>query len=464
MFSFLNRYGYTRRTLFLATETILFFVSVYLSVILRYQLDISRIFRFDPLFLKIVVIVVVIHLCLYYHDLNYDNVGRFRGNLFLKILQANAVNFLTLSVLYYAVPYLNVGRGVLLINIGFLVFVPYLLRIIYLQEPLSEGYGERAVIIGTGPLARQIGQTLHQQPELGYKIVGFVDENHENVGKTVVNPKVISTYDDILNVVRKHNIQTIISALPEQRGKLPVGGLLQCRLFGIKVHDGTSFYERLRGKIALEELKPSWVIFSDGFYGPKLTMLVKRSLDLLLSATGLILAAPLFLMTALFIRLELRGPIFYTQERVGEHGNVFTLFKFRSMISDAEKSTGPVWAKGSDERITKVGRWLRKFRVDELPQLVNVLRGDMSLVGPRPERPLFVETLKKENPYYTLRLAVKPGVTGWAQIKYRYGSNTKQSMEKLQYDLYYIKNISVMFDLYILFHTVKTVVMGSGAR
>jgi sugar transferase (PEP-CTERM system associated) len=464
MFNFLNRLGSMRRTLFLLIETLLFFSSVYLSVIFRFNLELTRVLSYPFLFFKALLIMVVIHLSLYYHDLNYSNIGRFRGNLTLKVMQANAVGFFILSILYYVIPFLEVGRGILLIDMALLFVISLSLRIIYLQQPQSEDYGERAVIIGTGSLARQIGKTLHQQPELGYKIVGFIDESLENIGKPVVNPKVIGAYEGLLGVVQKHKIQTIISALPEQRGKLPVGGLLQCRLFGIKVYDGTSFFERLRGKIALDELKPSWVIFSDGFYSPKLTLILKRGLDLVFSITGLFLTAPLFALIGVFIKLGSHGPVFYQQERVGERGKIFTIFKLRSMQDDAESDTGPVWAKGNDERITRIGRTLRKLRLDELPQLVNVLKGDMSLVGPRPERLVFVKTLEKENPYYALRLAVKPGVTGWAQIKYRYGSTTKQAMEKLQYDLYYIKNISVVFDLYILFHTLKIVIMGNGAK
>jgi sugar transferase (PEP-CTERM system associated) len=464
MFNFLNRLGSYRRMLFFLMETSLFFSSVYLSVIVRLNLELTRVSSYPFIFYKALLIMVVIHLSLYYHDLNYSNISRFRGNLVLKVMQANAVGFFILSILYYAFPFLEVGRGILLIVMAFLFVISLFLRMVYLQGPQSADYGERAVIIGTGSLARQIGLTLHKQPELGYKIVGFIDESLENIGKPVVNPKVIGAYEGLLDVVQKHKIQTIISALPEQRGKLPVGGLLQCRLLGIKVYDGTSFFERLRGKIALDELKPSWVIFSDGFYSPKLTLVLKRGLDLVFSITGLFLTAPLFPLIGVFIKLGSHGAVFYRQERVGEQGKIFTLLKFRSMQDDAEFDTGPVWAKGNDERITRIGRVLRKLRLDELPQLVNVLKGDMSLVGPRPERSVFIKTLEKENPYYALRLAVKPGVTGWAQIKYRYGSTTKQAMEKLQYDLYYIKNISVVFDLYILFHTVKIVIMGNGAR
>lgn len=440
------------------------FVSVYLSVILRFRWDSDQVYHYENLFLKALVITAVIQLSLYYHDLNYNNIGKFRGNLFLKIVQAGAVSFFVLSIIYYVVPALEIGRGILLIDIDLLFLIVFSLRTLYLMQSHSKDFGERVLIIGTGRLARQIGQTLHLQPERGYKLVGFLDSQESNVGKSIVNPGVVGTYDDLLEVVRRENIETVIAALPEQRGRLPVGDLLQCQFLGIKVKEGISFFERFGDKITLNELKPSWVLFSEGFYAPKVTLILKRGVDLLLAVTGLILSFPLMLIMPVLIKLESSGPAIYLQERVGEKGKIFTLYKFRSMKTDAESGTGPVWAARNDDRVTRIGGMLRRFRLDELPQLVNVLKGDMSLVGPRPERPEFVEILRKENPYYNLRHAVKPGLTGWAQVKYRYGSTQKEAMEKLQYDLYYIKNASLAFDLYIIFETIKTVIRSKGAR
>jgi sugar transferase (PEP-CTERM system associated) len=233
---------------------------------------------------------------------------------------------------------------------------------------------------------------------------------------------------------------------------------------GINIIDGESFYERITGKVLVEKINPSWLIFSDGFVKSRLSRLSKRLVGLTLSTAMLVLLSPLLLVVALAIRMESKGPAIFKQERVGEDGETFTLYKFRSMRTDAEKQTGPVWAEEDDPRITRVGRIIRKVRIDELPQLWNVLKGDMSFVGPRPERPFFVEQLKKKIPYYNERFAVKPGVTGWAQIKYPYGSTEKDALEKLKYDLYYIKNMSVIMDLMVIFHTVKIVLLSRGSR
>jgi sugar transferase (PEP-CTERM system associated) len=239
--------------------------------------------------------------------------------------------------------------------------------------------------------------------------------------------------------------------------------LLHAKLSGVRVEDATATYERLTGKVLVDSLRPSWLIFSDGFRVSRWTRFVKRGFDLLLASVGLVLAAPLMLLTALAIRLETGPPVLYRQERVGEGGQAFTLLKFRSMRTDAEQGT-PIWARDNDDRITAVGRVIRATRLDELPQLWNVLAGEMSFVGPRPERPFFVEQLTAQIPFYSQRHAVKPGITGWAQVKYRYGASVEDSMEKLRYDLYYIKNLSTGFDMTILVDTVKVMLFRKGAK
>jgi len=252
-------------------------------------------------------------------------------------------------------------------------------------------------------------------------------------------------------------------ALDERRGSLPLNELLQCRLKGIHVDDGISFRESLLGKLSVEHLPPSAIIFSNGFRGVMVYKGIKRALDLLASLFGLVLFLPLFLLVALAIKLDSRGPVFYRQDRVGQDGRLFSLIKFRSMTVDAEKD-GPVWAVVNDQRVTRVGRWLRKLRLDETAQLINVIRGEMSLVGPRPERPYFVRKLEKEIPFYCHRHAVKPGITGWAQILYPYGATREDAQEKLKYDLYYIKHLSPIMDLRIISETAKIVLLGRGAR
>jgi len=252
-------------------------------------------------------------------------------------------------------------------------------------------------------------------------------------------------------------------ALDERRGKLPIEPLLYCRLKGIRVDDGMTFTEDLAQKLSVENLHPSSIIFSNGFIKSSVYSKLKKCLDIASSALGLFLTFPLCLLTAVAIKLDSKGPVLYRQERVGEDGKTFHLLKFRSMHNDAEEN-GPVWAESHDERVTRVGRVIRKLRLDEIPQMVNVLRGEMSFVGPRPERPFFIEQLKKEIPFYSQRHVVKPGITGWAQIRYHYGASREDALEKLKYDLYYVKHMSLFFDLMIILETARIVLLGEGAR
>jgi sugar transferase (PEP-CTERM system associated) len=274
---------------------------------------------------------------------------------------------------------------------------------------------------------------------------------------------VLGTSADLARVIADHRVDRIVVSLSDRRGRLPIQELLQAKLAGVRVEDAATTYERITGKILLDDLKPSWLIFSEGFCASRGTRIAKRSIDLLLSLVSCVVAAPVMLLTAIAVRLDSPGPILYCQERVGENGRTFTLYKFRSMGIDAEQGT-PVWAKDRDDRVTRVGRILRFTRLDELPQLWNVLMGDMSFVGPRPERPFFVQQLAAAIPFYMERHAVKPGVTGWAQVKYRYGASIEDAYEKLRYDLYYVKHLSLVFDLTIAIDTVKVILSGKGAK
>jgi sugar transferase (PEP-CTERM system associated) len=256
----------------------------------------------------------------------------------------------------------------------------------------------------------------------------------------------------------------VVAAYEERRGKLPVPELLQCRTEGVLAEERDAMYERVTGKIAVESLRPSYLIFGRGFAKPPLAVVTKRTLDILGALVGLVLAAPLCLIVAPLIRLDSPGPVLLRQERVGQDGRRFHILKFRTMRHDAEASTGPVWAATNDARVTRVGRLLRLLRIDEIPQMVNVLAGNMSFVGPRPERPFFVDELSKLNPFYTLRHTVKPGVTGWAQVRHPYGASVEDALEKLRYDLYYIKNMSLVFDVNIVLRTVGVILFGKGAR
>ena len=283
-------------------------------------------------------------------------------------------------------------------------------------------------------------------------------------GAGFVNTTVIGSYNQLLDIAERERIDKIVVALQDRRGSLPVEALLACKQRGIEVEEAVTFCEKLNGRVMLENLRPSWLIFSPGFAAPALLRLLKRVLDLAMAALGLTLAWPLMLALASLIKLDSPGPALFKQERTGERGKRFTLLKFRSMYVDAEAMTGPVFAETEDPRVTRMGRFIRRARLDELPQLINVLWGEMSFVGPRPERPFFVEQYVKEIPFYEQRLNVKPGITGWAQVRYPYGATLQDAEEKLRFDLYYVKHLSLLFDLYILLKTVKIVTLGRGSR
>jgi sugar transferase (PEP-CTERM system associated) len=276
--------------------------------------------------------------------------------------------------------------------------------------------------------------------------------------------KVIGHYEQLLDIVESEQIDKIIVTLPDRRGKLPVSDLLICKMRGIEVEDVTTFREKFNHKIMLDTLQPSWMIFSSDFTVSPFQRLFKRLSDIVLASLGLVLATPLMLLVTAIVKLGSPGPIFFVQERVGQYGHPFVLIKFRSMYTDAEIFSGPVFAQQRDPRIAPLGGWLRRLRLDELPQLFNILSGDMSFVGPRPERDYFVKQFQREIPFYMQRLSVKPGLTGWAQVNYPYGETIEDTIEKLQLDLYYIKNMSLFLDLLILLKTVKTILLMRGSR
>lgn len=319
------------------------------------------------------------------------------------------------------------------------------------------------LVVGDGLLAESITRHL-QRESTGYRLVGYLTryEARSNGGNQHVQPSDRDPSTRLDEIVKREGVRYLVVALSERRGGLPIDQLLACRIQGVKIVDGLAFYEEISGKIALAGLRPSYFVFNDGFRWP--SRAAKRALDLLLAISGLLITAPLFILLPLLIKAISPGPVFYRQERVGLGGRRFTILKFRSMYENAEQAGRAVWAQESDPRITPVGRFMRKFRLDELPQMLNVLRGDMSFVGPRPERPEFLALLCREIPFYSLRLMVKPGITGWAQVRFRYGATVQDAAEKLQYDLYYIKHMSLLFDSLIALRTIRTVLFQSGAR
>ena len=325
------------------------------------------------------------------------------------------------------------------------------------------GLKKRLLILGTGQLAVDLCHVIVTRNKWLVEIVGFLDATVERVGERLVNPGIIGTYDQLALIVEQHHVDTIVVCLEDRRSILPVQALLDFKAMGLDILDGHHLFEEASGRLSIDSLRPSALIFSTGFRRRLASLVSKRLLDIAVSVLGLLVTVPLFLSVAVLIRLDSPGPVFYRQVRVGLRGRPYMIWKFRSMRQDAEKA-GPRWAQANDPRISRVGWWLRKTRIDEFPQLVNVLRGDMSLVGPRPERPVFVQDLRMVIPYYDIRHTVRPGVTGWAQVKFRYGASQEDSHTKLQYDLYYVKNLSFLLDMKIMAHTIRVMLLGEGAH
>ncbi|MBA3766782.1 MAG: TIGR03013 family PEP-CTERM/XrtA system glycosyltransferase, partial [Acidobacteria bacterium] len=364
----------------------------------------------------------------------------------------------------YAVPQLLIGRGVSFIALPLALTLVITWRITihyFLGHPQI---GERVLIVGSGATAIEVAREALERRDAGYRIIGFVDTDPQMIGRSLINPRVIGLTSELDAIVKRDNIDRIVVAMGERRGQFPTDQLLDLSLSGnVSIEECASFYERLTGRVHLDMIRPSWLIFSGRGRQKRFNTLARTIMHRGMALIGAILSLPLAIVTALLIKLDSRGPVLYRQERVGMNGQPFTLMKFRSMRTDAEKD-GPIWASQTDDRTTRVGRIIRVIRIDEIPQFWNILKGEMSFVGPRPERPHFVRQLAEEIPYYEQRHLIAPGLTGWAQIKYPYGASIEDARQKLQYDLYYIKNQSLALDATILFETIKTILFGRGGR
>jgi len=322
-------------------------------------------------------------------------------------------------------------------------------------------FAEKIIVIGTGATAENV-ETLIEQSPGKYALLGYVETPTDPV--SVDRTKIIGTIDNIVEMARNLHARAIVIALTERRGNLVVDKLVTCKLMGVRILDYPSFFELMTGKIPVEHINPSWLVQSNGFLITPFIRSLKKVLDLIFASILLCLCLPFFPFIAILIKLDSHGPILYFQQRVGRNNKPFTIYKFRSMARDSEKHTGASWARENDPRVTSFGAFMRKTRIDELPQLLNVLKGNMSFIGPRPERPEFVEQITKVTKFYSERHAIKPGITGWAQVMYPYGASLGDSVEKLRYDLYYINNLSIFLDLLILFETIKIVLFRRGGR
>jgi sugar transferase (PEP-CTERM system associated) len=401
--------------------------------------------------------------CLYYNDFYDLTIVRSGREVVIRLFQAGGVASILLALIYVVLPAVAVQHRAFFPSLFLFLGTVLAWRFAFNRLILTPRLVENVLIVGTGPVALALARQIAEQHDFGYRVVGFAGFRSTAASIPAGYPRVLGEPTEIGELVARYGVDRLVVAVSDRRGRLPIDELVHVKLSGVPVEEAATTYERLTGKLMIESIKPSSLIFSDGFRVSRWPRTLKRGADIVFSIVGLVLSAIPMAITAIAVWLESGSPAIYRQERVGQHGRTFTLFKFRSMRIDAEGAV-PVWASAGDDRVTRIGRFIRTTRLDELPQFWNVLRGDMSFVGPRPERPYFVAQLAREIAFYHERHAVKPGLTGWAQVKYRYGASIEDATEKLRYDLYYVKHLSLFFDLTIVFDTVKVILFGKGAQ
>jgi sugar transferase (PEP-CTERM system associated) len=413
--------------------------------------------------MRIALVVLSILIGLHFHDLYSNFHVKSRIVLIQQLCLIMGVAFLTQGLIAYLNSELRVPIRVMVMGSSLAVVTIFAWRMFFSAFVLQLVGRDHLLLVGGSPLLEDIARHIHDHPETGLVVAGFVDDRHEP-GAVLAGGKVLGPVQSLREIVRATQPQRIIVGMFERRNRMPVGELLELRFAGNIIEEVATTYERVCGRVCLKEIRPSQLIFS-GELGPRSqNLLYQRVSNTLVAIIGIIVSAPIMLLTALAVRLSSPGPILYRQVRVGLDDVPFTVYKFRSMRADAESATGAVWAQKDDPRVTGVGRIIRQIRFDELPQLINVLKGEMSMVGPRPERPEFVRALSEQIPYYRQRHCVRPGITGWAQINYKYGDTLEDTITKLEYDLYYIKNMSIALDNYIIFHTLKAMLLSRGAQ
>ncbi len=467
MIKVLNQYFPRRWAVLLIGESLVILLALSTALALQAG-DWPAVMPSVPVVLKALLITLVCQVCLHYSDLYAPNSGAAGRELLTRLLQALGIASLALALIYWLLPELRLSTGMVVGSVVGLV----LLLLVWRRAMdaaaawLRSAYpgGERLLVLGSGQRATELLREIELRPQLGLALVGLVQDGAAAAAAGSSRVPVVGRLEDIAQLLAAHRPQRIVIALQERRSQLPLGPLMAARAAGVQIEEAPTLFERITGRVALDSVLPSWLILSDGFRQPRWFNAYQRGTGLLGAAAGLVLLSPVMALVALAIKLDSPGPVIYKQQRVGLNGRTFNIFKFRSMRVDAENGTGPVWARERDPRVTRLGYWLRKLRLDELPQLFNVLRGDMRIIGPRPERPVFVEDFRKVIPYYEMRHSVPPGITGWAQVNRDYGASLDDAREKLEFDLFYIKNLSVWLDLFILFQTTKIMFLGRGAR
>lgn len=447
----------------LISEIILIFSCFILASYLVLETDPEVFLLYDGGLQRMVFVVLSVLLGLYFQDLYTDFRIRSKIVLFQQLCLVIGLVFFSQALLTYVNPSFMMSRWIMIFGCGMILVLLPMWRILYMHVVFRALGSQRILFLGTSSVALEIAERLVERPELGLTSVGFVDSGREK-NQELVGGRVFGPVEALREVVAEVKPDRIVVGLTERRNCLPVYDLLDLRFQGIRIEEAATAYETAFGRVSIRDLRPSQLIFT-GELGPQQRSLTLQSFySTLIALVAVVVAAPVMLLVALAVKLSSDGPILFRQSRVGMNGVPFYVYKFRSMRADAEAATGAVWATRDDPRVTPIGKYLRRLRLDELPQLFNVLRGEMSIVGPRPERPEFVRTLSEQIPYYRQRHCVRPGITGWAQINYKYGESLEDTIVKLEYDLYYIKNLSPSLDAYIIFHTVKVMLMAQSGQ
>jgi sugar transferase (PEP-CTERM system associated) len=466
MIRIFSQYVSPKSLLLVGLETVLMTVSLVCAVWLRFWNDTVGFQAYTDLphfAWQAAVVVSIYQVCFYFNDLYDAQPNERRDDQALRLGQSLGAASLLLGLLYFLVPSLLVGRGVFFLNMllvtGFVLISRVALDRLWIATP-----GQNILILGSGSLASTVAREIANRQDLRLNLLGFIQEDSTGTPQsTLFGRPILGETRELEPLASTMGVSRIIVAMEDRRGMLPTAALVKLRVQGVVVEDAHSAIAALTGRVWLSAVRPSWFVFSDGFRRSRITTLLKRSLDICFGLVGFVLSLPVMLLVAAAVKLDSRGPVLYRQERVGWKSRPFEVLKFRSMRVDAERG-GAQWAIVDDPRVTRIGKYLRKFRLDELPQFWNVIRGDMSFVGPRPERAVFVAELRKHIPYYDERHSVRPGLTGWAQVQYSYGASVEDAYRKLEYDLFYLKNMSVFFDFAIVFQTVRTVLMGKHGR
>lgn len=460
MIRLFNAYFPTRTLLLTVTEALLVTLAFTVSVVFwaGTATDANIYLLYENGFGRIGLVVGIFVLLMYYFDLYDSIVLSNRREVVTRLVGVLGCAFVALSVLYYAFPEISLVGGTLWLGVAIVgVTVPAWRKLFFVLNR-SARFSERAILYGDGPLAIPLMEEIASRSELGVRVVGFIGNSTETAAGI---PRFDE--DDLQDVVEQRNVRRVVVTMGDRRGKLRVDQLLKLKTKGVYIQDGPEYYESITGKIPLESVRLSWLIFSPGFHVRAGLRLYKRIVSLLLGSLAILITSPIMLLAAIAVRLGSKGPAIFRQKRVGENGKLFTVYKFRSMFEGSDKiKLTP--AEHSDPRVTRVGKWLRRTRVDELPQLFNIVKGDMAFVGPRPFVPEQEEECAAQIPFYRERWLVKPGATGWAQINRGYNATLEDNREKLAYDLFYIKNVSFGLDLFIMFSTIKILLLGRGGR